>query len=140
MRYLSAILAMSIVLVFGLGCSESGDAKPAEKKSGVPTVESVTMLSADGTEVKQFKPTDNPQKFAVKMSEMGAARVKAVFTAVDADGQKNVKLLDKELELTDAMNTASYSLKLPSDFPVGNYKIDVHVNDKLAKTVEYKVQ
>lgn len=140
MKYLSAIVALSVVLLFGLGCSESGDAKSTEKKSGDPTIASVTLLTADGTEVKQFKPTDNPQKFAVKMSEMGAARVKAVFTAVDADGQKNVKLLDKELELTDAMNTASYSLKLPGDFPVGTYKIDVHVNDKLAKTVEYKVQ
>lgn len=140
MKYLSAILALSIVLVFGLGCSETGDAKSPEKNSDGATVESVTLLGADGAEVKQFKPADNPQKFAVKMSETGAGRVKAVFTAVDADGQKNVKLLEKELELTAAMNTASYSLKLPGDFPVGTYKIDVFVNDKLAKTVEYKVQ
>ena len=148
MKNLSAILALIILLTIGLACSDSNDATTTTNGSAptktelasTVTVKSITLMNAEEETVTSFKPSDLTQKAAIEFSETGAGKVKCVFTAVNADGQKNVKILEKEVELTSLMNTANFSVKLPNPFPVGDYKLDVYLNDKLVKTHNYKVQ
>ncbi len=150
MKNLSAILALAILLTIGLACSESGETTTTtndntttttktEQASGA-TVKSVTLMNAEEETVTSFKPSDLTQKASVEFSETGAGKVKGVFTAVNAGGEKNVKILEKEVELTSLMNTAKFTMMLEQPFPVGDYKLDVYLNDKLVKTHNYKVQ
>jgi outer membrane usher protein FimD/PapC len=97
-------------------------------------------MNSGGDTVTSFKPSDLSHKAAVEFSETGAGKVKGVFTAVNAGGEKNTKILEKEIELTSAMNTANFTMKLEQPFPAGDYKLDVYLNDKLVKTHNYKVQ
>ena len=156
MKHLSAILALVILLTVGLACSDSGGeqtnaANSTEKKdssvttekkdsSGGITVDYVTMKNAEDETVTSFKPSDRTQKIAVQLSETAAGKVKGIFTAVNAGGEKNFKLTEKEVELGTLMNTATFSLTLDRDFPIGDYKLDVYAGDKLIKTHDYKVQ
>jgi len=148
MKHLSAILALAILLTVGLACSDSGEtaatsdnttATKTEPESGA-TVKSVTLMNADDETVTSFKPSDLTHKASIEFSKMGAGKVKGVFRAVNAGGEKNVKILEKEIELTSVMNTANFTMKLEQPFPVGDYKLDIYLNDKLVKTHNYKVQ
>jgi hypothetical protein len=150
MKHLSAILALAILLTVGLACSDSGEtttgnsntttATKTEPANGAVAVKSVTLMNADDETVTSFKPSDLTHKASIEFTEMGAGKVKGVFTAVNAGGEKNVKILEKEIELTSVMNTAKFTLKLEQPFPAGDYKLDVYLNDKLVKTHNYKVQ
>ncbi len=149
MKNLSAILALAILLTVGLACSDSDEttttnsntttAAKTEPASGA-TVKSVTLMNADEDTVTSFKPSDLTQKASIEFSETGAGKVKGIFTAVNAGGQKNVKILEKEIELTSVMNTAKFTMMLEQPFPTGDYKLDVYLNDKLVKMHNYKVQ
>lgn len=155
MKHLSAILAIGILLSIALACSDSGEkpsisdapgpkntsaASKSDSAGGGITVEEVTLKNAEDETVTSFKPSDRKHSVSVKLSETGAGKVRGVFTAVNAGGEKNFKVLEKEVELGTLMNTATISAVLPQDFPAGDYKFDFYVGDKLVKTHNYKVQ
>lgn len=153
MKHLPAILALAILITFGLACSDSGGGAATRENTGNPatksgaaksesgvTVESVKLTDDGGDEVTNFKTTDNPHRAVVKLSEIeSGTKVKAVWTAVNAGGAKNEKILDKELETDSMMNQVNFSLSMPNPFPTGDYKLDIYLNGKLVKTVNYKV-
>lgn len=152
MKYLSAILALSILLIVGLACgysdnreksasSDSANANSTKSdSSSAVTVEEITLKNADDETVTSFKTTDKTQKVSVKFSETNPGKVKGVFTAVNAGGEKNSKVLEKELDLGTLMNTATFTATIDAGFPAGDYKFDIYIGDKLAKTQTYKVQ
>lgn len=156
MKHLSAILALAILLNVGLACSDSGEkmtpttgapsnnsadtAKIKSDSSNGVTVDYVTMKNADDETVTVFKASDRTQKIAVQLSETSVGKVRGVFTAVNAGGEKNFKIVEKEIVLGTLANTAVFSAILDRDFPAGDYKLDVYVNEKLVKTHNYKVQ
>jgi uncharacterized OB-fold protein len=164
MKNLSAISALMILLFVSLACSDSGGTttassdKPADEnttqakqektesdESGV-YVEWLKLYTDDGSgdegdEVTGFKPTDNPQHFVAHLSEFeGGTKVKFVFTAINAGGEKNYKIKELEQETNSLVNQVTCSFKLPRPFPTGDYKVDVYVNGKLSKTVKYKIK
>ena len=140
MKYLSAITALLILLCAGLACSDSGDTKTKDESSGSISVEEITLKNAADETITSFKPSDQTQKVSVKFSETNPGKVKGVFTAVNAGGEKNFKVLEKEIEIGALMNTATFTAKVNNEFPAGDYKFDLYVNDKLIKTHNYKVQ
>lgn len=89
-----------------------------------------------------FSPTDNPLHSVVKIENTTAgARITGVWTAIDAGGEQNFEIGRKELIL-EAGNTytANFTAELNQDWPVGTYKFELLVNDKLEKTVNFTVQ
>lgn len=157
MKHLSAIIALTILLTLGLACSDSSDGKSTSSDTGngvvakdnsatgkdssnAVSVEEITLKNADDDTVTGFKSTDTVQKIAVKFSETSPGKVRGVFTAIDAGGEKNFKILENEVELGTLMNTATFTAKLDKGFPAGSYKFDVYLNGKLMKTQNYKVQ
>ena len=159
MKNLSAILALMILLFAGLACSDSGrsfasNEKPADENarreekheaSGV-YIEWLKLYRDDGSgdegeEVEAFKTTDNPQHFIAQLSEFeGGTKVKFVFTAVNAGGEKNYKIAEKEIETNSFTNRAVFTFKMPKGFPTGEYRLDAYINGKVSKTVNYKIQ
>ena len=149
MKNLSAILALAVLLTVGLACSDTteptttGGNSTTATKTGEPsgaTVESIELLNEAGETVKGFKQSEANHKASVKFSEFGAGKTKAVFTAVNADGMKNYKILEKELELTSLMNTANFTMILEPPTPKGSYKLDIYLDGKVAGTLNYDVQ
>ncbi|RME73657.1 MAG: hypothetical protein D6784_11620, partial [Chloroflexi bacterium] len=65
-------------------------------------------------------------------------RVKAVWTAVEADGvEPNFLLGEKELVGGGQVN---FSLENDMLWPVGKYKVDLYLNDELDRTLEFTVE
>ena len=66
--------------------------------------------------------------------------VKTVWTAVDAaDGQIKDQKID-EKQLTTGSAPIDFTLVPNKPFPVGKYKADVYLNDKLNQTLNFQVQ
>src|SRR4051794_8991604 len=70
--------------------------------------------------------------------------VKAVLTAVDVtDASGNVS---KDRKVTEDSKTLSsdapvdFKFSVPSEWPVGTYKIELYLNDKLDRTANFTVQ
>src|SRR5512136_1865032 len=67
-------------------------------------------------------------------------KVKTVWTAVDVGdaAPANTKIDDAEVTL-DASGNAHFTLSAPTSgaWPVGKYKVEVYLNDKLDRTLEY---
>jgi hypothetical protein len=66
--------------------------------------------------------------------------VKGVWTLVSAEGYEPNSEIDSA-EITGSDDSYYFSLDRAADvWPVGQYKIDLYINDKLAETVEFQVQ
>ena len=66
--------------------------------------------------------------------------VKGVWTLVSADGYDANQEIDSA-EITGSDNSYYFSLGGSSDpWPVGQYKIDLYLNDELVQTINFEVQ
>ena len=66
--------------------------------------------------------------------------VKGVWTLVSAEGYDANSQIDSA-EITGSDNSYYFSLDRAADsWPVGQYKIDLYINDKLVQTVNFEVQ
>ena len=66
--------------------------------------------------------------------------VKGVWTLVSAEGYESNSVIDSA-EITGGDDSYYFSLDRAAEaWPVGQYKIDLYINDKLAETVEFQVQ
>lgn len=66
--------------------------------------------------------------------------VKGVWTLVSADGYDSNQEIDSA-EITGSDETYYFSLGGSSDpWPVGQYKIDLYLNDELVQTINFEVQ
>jgi hypothetical protein len=69
-------------------------------------------------------------------------KVKTVWTAVDVGDAAPANTKIDEAEVTmDASGNAHFTLSAPNSgaWPVGKYKVEIYLNDKLDRTVEYTV-
>jgi hypothetical protein len=67
--------------------------------------------------------------------------LKAVWTGVEVEGEEPNTLIDQS-ESTVAENSSYMTFSLTNDglWPTGKYKIDLYLNDKLERTLEFTVQ
>lgn len=65
--------------------------------------------------------------------------VKAAWTAVEAEGVEPNFFID-ETELTTGSGSLHFKLSNDNLWPKGRYKVDLYVNGKLARTVDFKVE
>ena len=66
--------------------------------------------------------------------------VKGVWTLVSAEGYESNSEIDSA-EITGGDNTYYFSLDRSADeWPIGQYKIDLYLNDTLVQTVNFEVQ
>lgn len=65
--------------------------------------------------------------------------LKAVWTAVEAqDTEPN--LVITETELTTGSGQVQFTLSNDNLWPTGKYKVDIYMNDQLAKTLDFEVR
>lgn len=65
--------------------------------------------------------------------------VKAVWTAVEVTDTDPNMLID-EYEVTTGDGTIPFSLINDGLWPTGKYKVEIYLNDKLDKTIEFAVE
>jgi hypothetical protein len=66
--------------------------------------------------------------------------VKAVWTAVNVEGEQPDLLID-EVETTSGDGQLWFELSNSSSlWPLGTYKVDLYLNDKLDRTLDFSVQ
>ena len=97
--------------------------------------------------VKSFKPDDTFAVLVFLNEPVIGTQLKAIWTIVDAGGQQDKKILEKNIEITpeaitgvEEPNRINFSLSHNDLFPTGDYKIEIYLNDELAKTVEFKIE
>jgi hypothetical protein len=88
-----------------------------------------------------FSPSDTPLHYVVTLANApDDTSVKAVWTAVDAgDGQIKDQKID-ETVLSSGSGVLNFTLAAKQEWPVGKYKVDLYLNDKLDRTAEFNVQ
>ncbi len=65
--------------------------------------------------------------------------LKAVWYAVDAENTDPNTKID-EVSITTGDGKVPFSLVNNGNWPIGSYKVDLFLNDKLEKTLEFSVQ
>lgn len=99
----------------------------------------LTKDEAGAQSTTSFSPED---VFYLKVGLANApddTKVKAVWTAVKAEGAEADTLLD-DAELTSGSATLTFDLNNDNPWPAGDYKVDLYLNDKLDRTVAFKVE
>lgn len=65
--------------------------------------------------------------------------VKAVWTAVDVEGVDANTVID-EASVTSSDADLTFDLTNNQPWPVGKYKVDLYINDKFNRSLEYQVK
>jgi len=152
---LSGLLAVLVLLCVSLACSESGaetsdtDSVNTEKSvaaSGEFTLDKAEMRENEDGEMGKQTTTDYSRAdktihcYINWDNPKANTKIKFAYIAVDAGGAKNQTI--KEFNLTtenELQNEAFGKLKPTKPLPAGSYKVDVYVNDKLARTVPFTI-
>jgi cell division septation protein DedD len=126
-------LVIAVWMVTILACNFStstaniSDAKMAKDAEGK---QSTTVFAQDDTFYCVLQVANAPND----------TKIKAVWTAVEADGvDPNFKIGEKELTGGGAVNF-SLSNSDGKLWPAGKYKVEIYLNDKLDRTLEFKVE
>jgi hypothetical protein len=125
---LITILAIGLMLLacnFSVSTANIGDAWMSSDKDGK---DRATTFAQDAVFYAQVQLQNAPDD----------TKVKAVWTAVDVeDSEPNLKL--DETELTTGSGLVTFNLTNDKLWPLGKYKVEIFLNDKSVKTLEFTV-
>ena len=66
--------------------------------------------------------------------------LKAVWTAVDVEGEQPDLLIDQTEATAGNQNVFTFNLSNDQLWPTGKYKVDLYLNDALDRTLNFEVQ
>jgi hypothetical protein len=140
-RFFSFVSLVVLVAVVAAGCNFSVS---TANITGATLSKDVSGDNFDPVNPTTTFPIDQPVIHLVARvaNAPSDTKVKAVWTAVDVGdaAPANTKVGEVEVKL-DASGAAHFTLSLPSSgvWPVGKYKVDVYLDDKLDRTLDYTV-
>lgn len=126
------VLAAAVAALMLSACSFSAstanfkEAKLAKDKEG----KEVTTV---------FAPSDTFYCLVDLANAPDDTKVKADWTAIQAEGAEPNTAIDQK-EVTTGDNVIQFDLTNNGPWPVGKYKVDLYLNDKLDRTLEFSVQ
>ena len=122
-----ALIALAVISSLG-----PASIKSAEMAKGFKDNKAVNSTTT-------FAPTDNPLHSVVEINNpKKESKLKAVWSVVEAAGQKDILIDETELTL-DNKNIADFTLSLPREWPKGKYKVDLYLDGKLDRTLNFTV-
>jgi len=129
----SIILVIVMLAIAALACG--GSISTANIKSAT-----LSASESGSPETTVFNQDDLTVYCIVELANAPSDTVvKAVWTAVDIEGVDPNTLID-ESTLTSGDAELTFDLTNDQLWPVGSYKVDLYLNDKLDRTLEYRVQ
>ena len=117
----------------------------AAASSGPVAVQNVRLARDNGSgeageTVTGFSPSDHVFHAVVELNRIETGlKVKLAWVAVDAGGEQGFEIDSTEFTSL-AANVVNGRIELPNDWPVGSYRLDIYLNDTLAKSVEFTVE
>lgn len=133
LRHFRFVLALAALLVSGLAC---------EFSASTANITSATLAADESGSpaTTTFTPEQSVFYLVVELANApDDTKVKAVWTAVEAEGVEANFQID-ESELTSGSGTLTFNLSNDSLWPTGRYKVDLYLNDKLDRTLEFEVR
>jgi hypothetical protein len=131
-KKLSFLLVVSVLLLASLACNFSAstakinDAKMYRDKEGTQATTT-------------FAPQDTFYCIVQLANAPDDTKVKAVWTAVEVAGNDPNTQID-EAEMEYGSGSVTFNLTNNGDWPTGKYKVEIYLNDKLDRTLEFSVQ
>ncbi len=93
-----------------------------------------------GQRVSGFRAKDNPLHCVASLNKpREGVRVRFVWTAVDAGGERERVLAAAEYVTRPGESRADGVASLPREWPRGRYRVQVILNGRVAKTVDFNV-
>ena len=139
MRRVLILLGLLVLGVIVTACSAS----TANIRSAVTSKGYENGKAVDPTTT--FSPSDNPIHAVIEVGNAPTdTKIKAVWTIVDAVGAdgseiKDQKLTESEFLTKDTDSTVHFTVTSDQSWPVGKYKADIYLDDKLDRTLEFTV-
>lgn len=128
----SFLLVLTVLLLASLACN-----------FGVSTAnikEAKMYRDSEGTQATTtFTPQDTFYCIVDLANAPDDTKVKAVWTAVDVEGNEPNTLID-EAEMEYGSGTLTFDLTNNGPWPAGKYKVEIYLNDTLDRTLEFAVQ
>ncbi|HYE65157.1 MAG TPA: hypothetical protein VD966_06220 [Pyrinomonadaceae bacterium] len=94
-----------------------------------------------GDAVSSFEPSERTIHCVITLSDSQAGtRVRFAWHVVDAGEMKDQLIKNIDYTTNALENKVHANLSLPRDWPTGEYKVEVYLNDKLDRTIEYTVE
>jgi hypothetical protein len=126
------VIVLSVLLVVSLACNFSA--------TTANIADAQMSRDEEGT---QLTTTFTPEEvFYVNVDLQNApddTAVKAVWTAVQVEGtDPDTKI--EETTIETGSGTVNFQLSNSNLWPAGQYKVDLYIEDKLEKTVEFRVE
>ena len=154
------ISLFSLLLVLGTACGfVGGDSRSAATSKPAATTAAESSPDTSGIQVtdaklakdftygdvvnptNSFYPTDRAFHLVVDLSNPPeGTRVGAVWYAVDAGSFKNDKLDSETYTLKSGEERVHVSLTNKENWPKGKYKVQVMLNGRLNRTLEFQVK
>lgn len=94
-----------------------------------------------GPAVDRFTASDNPLHAVIQLSgvEMGT-KVRAELVAVDAGGEEDYTVAEEDLTVDMGGRSANFTIELPRPWPPGTYRVDVYLNGRPARALEFEIE
>ena len=129
------VLAIFVLVLASLACNAV---------AGGPLGISNVRLTSDvegKTPITVYSPSDPTFYCYFELNNAPAdTKIKGVWTLVSAEGYTSDTEIDSA-EITGSDNTYYFKLDRSTDaWPVGKYKVDLYVNDKLVQTQNFEVK
>lgn len=131
---LQGLIVVVVVTLVALACNFSfSTAKIASAK-----------LAADEAGTQETTGFAQDQKTFYCIVQLANApedtKLKAVWTAVEVEGEQPNTLIDQAETTAGNQNQFTFSLTNDQPWPIGKYKVDLYLNDKLDRTLEFEVR
>jgi hypothetical protein len=131
--------------VDGVEVSHQDTSEP-QSETGELTLQTAEMRKDDGNgqssdqSTETFSQAENIHCYIDWEKPKSGTKIKFVYIAVDAGTLKNETIKEVNLvTVNDTDNLANSSLTSKKPFPKGQYKVDIYINDKLARTVQFEI-
>ena len=131
-RLLMIFFAIGMLVLASIACDAS--ASTANISSVVLTAEN----SATGAETTTFTPDQTFYAVVTLANAPDTTKVKAVWSTVDGDG-KATQMAEKEI-VGSASPIIFNAANNAGPWPVGNYRVEIFLNDKSNKVIDFSVQ
>jgi hypothetical protein len=127
------LVAIAILISAALACGGS---------ISTANISSAKMAAdSEGTQETTVFTPDQTFYCIVELANAPAdTKLKAVWTAVEAEGEQPNLLIDQAEITAEEGNVFTFDLTNNGLWPVGKYKVDLYLNDKLDRTLEFQVQ
>jgi len=135
---LIAIVALAAASLGAVGVWLSVSARPTSRTPPWPRATITAMRWMRPTFLPlRIKRSTSSSKWAMLPDD---TNVKAVWSLVAVAGQEPAVLYESPLTLNSGETVAHFTLSSAQPWPAGKYKVEVYLDDKLDRTLEYEVK